>query len=117
MVKEKLIEGFLFLNNSSSNVFLNKTNKALLLGKKFSHYYCPVKIFLKHEIVSNIHTISSPGERYFMNKKELALFAKQRSGKLGVVICSSSKLKRLCTANELVSINEGGMVLCVVNFY
>lgn len=117
LAKEKLIEDFSFVNSEHIKFFNNNISSALVLGKKHSAYYCPIKIHLKHEFISKIHTISSPGERYYLNKKELALFAKQKSGKLGVVICSSSKLKRLCTANELIRINEGGFVLCVVNFY
>lgn len=117
LTKEKLIDGLSFVNDTQIFSFNNNNAQPLLLGKKRGAYYCPIKIHLKHEFISKIHTISSPGERYYFNKKELAIFAKQRSGKSGVVICSSSKLRRLCTANELININEGGFVLCVVNFY
>ena len=117
LVKEKFIEGFVFENLFNSDLFLKKNKSAVLLGKKNSNYCCAVKVFLKHEIIQKIHTISSPGGRHYMNKKELALFSKQRVGKLGTVICSSSKLKRLCTSNELIALNEGGLVLCVVKFY
>jgi len=109
LLKEKLIEDYRFTGRVP-----DFSDHALKLGKTRSPYYYPIEIRLKHELVKGIFSVSTPGKPDFMNFRALNIYTQRTSGVNGVVICSSSKLAKLCTAPELLKQGEGGLVVCVV---
>lgn len=110
LLKEKLIEDYRFLGKRPD---LDNPS-GVKLGKKQSPYYCPIEIRLKHDLVKGIFSVSTPGKYDFMNAHRLRLYAEIGTGAGGVVVCSSAKLGRLCTARELIVQGEGALVVCVV---
>ena len=88
--------------------------RTIKLGKKNSPYYTPVEIRLKHELVKGIKTVSKPGKYISLSAQNLFTYATREAGASGVVVCSSSKFKGLCTAKELIAAGEGGLIVCVV---
>lgn len=88
--------------------------RSIKLGKKGSAYHVPVELRLKHELVKGIKTVSKPGKYISLSAQNLLTYATREAGASGVVICSSSKFKGLCTAKELIAAGEGGLVVCVV---
>jgi ribosomal protein S8 len=110
LLKEKLIEDFSFVSRPP----LMFKGCGIKLGKKSSPYYVPIEIRMKHELVKSVYSVSTPGKQDFMSAERLRMFSTRMTGGGGVVICSSSRLRRLCTASELTALGEGGLVLCVV---
>ena len=113
MLKEKLIEDFRFCNPANAKMF-SEDGAPLKLGKAGSDYYVPVEIRLKHELVKGIRSVSNPGKYISLSAQNLVTYATKEAGASGIVICSSSKFKGLCTAKELIACGEGGLVICVV---
>jgi len=111
LLKEKLIEDFRFFNSKTPHFYKNCRVK---LGKKQSPYYVPIEIRLKHELVTGIYSVSTPGKHTSMTAERLRLYTFNAAGASGVVICSSSRLGGLCTSRELIALGEGGLVVCVV---
>lgn len=71
-------------------------------------------MFLKHDLILRIHTLTRPGEYRFLKIKRLVNLASGQAGAAAVVVCSSSDLGRLCTAQELIKMRKGGLVICAV---
>lgn len=74
----------------------------------------PYELKLKHELVRGIYLSSSPGNYINLNAAKLRAYTYRNIGAAGVVICTSARLKGLCTSKELISLGEGGTVICVV---
>lgn len=113
LLKEKLIDSYSIEGQLPYN-FYNSAFAVFLPGKK-SAKCVRIKLYLKHEIVSRIHSLSRPGELRFLTAKKLMNFSAGQSGTAAVVICSSSDFGRLCTAQELIAVGKGGMVLCAAH--
>jgi hypothetical protein len=86
-----------------------------MFGKKLSKYYTPVRMFFKDGLKPVIKTVGSPGKRMYYSKKKLDRVWR-KVGTSAQVYVSSSKLKRICNASELVKIGEGGVPLFIVHF-
>lgn len=110
LVKERLIESY-YLPRGLPPFF--PAGEGKLGGRKTSFCY-PVEITLRHELVKKFYSFSTPGKYHFMSKRKLATFANVKIGARGVVVVSSPRLRRLCTAKELIVLGEGGLVVGVV---
>jgi len=112
LLKEKLIESYRVIGFPKPVVM--RKGCGIKLGKKGSLYYVPVELHLKHEVVTKIFPVSTPGKYEPRGARELLSYTYKDAGAEGIVICSSSRLGGLCTANQLIALGEGGLVVCVV---
>jgi ribosomal protein S8 len=112
LLKEKLIESYRLIGDPKPVVMYKRCG--IKLGKKGSRYYVPIELHLRHELVTKIFPVSTPGKYEPRGARELLTYTYQNAGAQGVVICSSSRLGGLCTANQLIALGEGGLVVCVV---
>jgi len=111
LLKLKLIEDFRFFHPKPPTLY---KRCGIKLGKRGSRYYLPIEVRLKHELVKGIFSVSTPGKLDFMSAERLHLYTTHAAGGGGIVICSSARLRGLCTSKELTALGEGGLVLCVV---
>lgn len=86
-----------------------------MFGKKLSKYYTPVKIFFKDGLRPIIKTVGSPGKRAYYSWKKLDRVWKKISPSANIYV-STSRLRKICNASELVPLREGGVPLFIVHF-
>jgi hypothetical protein len=110
LTSEGVIAGF----ELPKAIFYNHCG-APMFGKKLSNYYTPVKIFFKDGPRPIIKTVGSPGKRMYYTHIKLARVWRKVSSSAYIYV-SSSKLKRICNATELVNIRQGGTPLFIVHF-
>ena len=110
LTQEGVIAGF-----ELPKKFHYNNNGDMLLGKKLSNYYTPVRLFFKDGPKPLIKTVGSPGKRMHYSKKKLDRVWR-RVGTSALIFVSSPKLGRICNASELVKIGEGGTPIFIVHF-
>lgn len=87
----------------------------LMLGKKLSNYYTPVKIIFKDGPRPYIKTVGSPGKRMNYTFKKLDRVWR-KVGSSAHIFVSSARLKKICNASELIPLGEGGTPICIVHY-
>lgn len=109
---EGVISGYeipkkLYYNSSGQQIYSKKTND----------YYTPVTVHIK-EFGNKpiIKTFSKPGKRVAYNWKKLARLVSLRASS-DIIVVSSSKLSKICTARQLVPFKEGAVILFAVVDY
>lgn len=110
LVRDGVISGY-----EMPKKFHYNKNGDLLLGKKLSNYYTPVKIFFKDGLRPTIKTIGSPGKRAYYSKKKFDRVWR-KIGPSANMYVTTSKLGKICNASELANMGEGAIPLFIVHF-